>query len=53
MTRTTHVGAGRREDEFQAMLEDAGFAVEVLPLELLHEEHQSGHYRVIRAAKRD
>lgn len=42
---------GRREDEFQEMLCDAGFAVEVVPTELLHDEHQSGHYRVIRAAK--
>lgn len=43
---------GRREDEFQAMLDSDGFAVEVVPLDLLHEEHQSGHYRVLRAAKR-
>ncbi len=35
------------------MLAGAGFAVERVPAEQLHEEYRDGEYRVLRAAKRD
>ncbi len=44
---------GRREERLEGQLAEAGFAVEHVPLELLHEEYRGGEYRVLRAAKRD
>lgn len=36
----------------EGMLGEAGFAVEQVPLPLLHPEYQDGDYRVLRATKR-
>lgn len=43
---------GRGEEEFEAMLADRDFAVERVPLGMLHTEYQGGEYRVLRACKR-
>ena len=42
---------GRQEEVFEGMLKEAGFVVERVPLELLHEEYREGEYRVLHATK--
>ena len=43
---------GRGEEEFEALLAGRDFAVERVPLGMLHAEYQGGEYRVLRACKR-
>lgn len=44
---------GRGEEKFTGMLEESGFAVQLIPTSSLHEEYRSGEYRILRVCRVD